>query len=95
LVHNTLKISHNVVVPKSQHAKPALPQIGIALFVCLQAFCKVVLTAINFNDEPRRIACEVDDEVADWNLTAKMKAERSKVAKLAPQFSFSVCLIGA
>jgi sulfur carrier protein ThiS len=95
LVHNTLKISHNVVVPKSQHAKAALRHMGIALFVCLRAFCKVVLTAINFNDEPRRIAREVNDELVDRNLAAKMKAERFQLAKLAPQSSFSVCLIGA
>jgi hypothetical protein len=95
LVHNTLEISQYVVVPKSQHTKPALPQIGIALLVRLQAFCKVVLTAINLNDEPRRIACEVNDEMVDRNLAAKMKAEGFQPAKLVPQFSFRVCLIGA
>ena len=55
----------------------------------------IVLTAIDFNDESRGIADEVDDVFADWGLAPKAASSKLLPAESPPQAFFGVGWIAA
>jgi hypothetical protein len=50
----------------------------------------VVLTAIDFNHQTGRVACEVDNKMIDWQFTAEMEAVAFQRAQEAPELSFGI-----
>ena len=64
------------MIPEAQNSEVVLNQESIALFVGSLPPRFVMLTAVNFNNESRRVTREVDDNSVDRNLTSKMKPSR-------------------
>jgi hypothetical protein len=79
-INDTLKILKHVNVPESQNTKSPSLQLGRPSCVSNLIIKKVVLPAIQLNDQPPRVASEVGDVVADRHLPPKMIA-------LAPQYA--------
>ena len=51
-----------------------------------------VTGAIRFDDEPRLLAEEVDDEGPEWVLSAKLRAYELTPAEASPQLVLCRCL---
>jgi hypothetical protein len=77
LGQNTVNISKHVVVPEAQHAIATCfdltraTRVGCALLV--------VLTTIEFDDQSRLAADEVDDEGADQSLPTKVRSSKRDI----------------
>ncbi len=73
-VHDPFDIPQNFIVPKAQHVKSLKIEVSISRRVGPQTMFRIMLAAIDFDNKPCGIAGEVDDEMIDWCLSAKMKA---------------------
>ena len=67
-------------------------QMSIACFIGMSAGLPVVLAAIDLDHEPGGQAREIDDQVVDRNLPAKMEAVGLQHPETAPEFSLGVGL---
>jgi len=90
VVCNTFNIADHVVVPESQNSEILLAQVSVARSIHPLTGSRIMLTAINLNNDPRGVAGEVDNEVIDRHLSTEMKATRFQRAKKPPKLSFGV-----
>jgi hypothetical protein len=76
----------DVVVPKSQHAKPIAHEMLVAHSISRGVIIEIVLAAVDFDNEFLLQANEVDDEAVARRLAAEMKAALAPRAQMNPQF---------
>ena len=72
-LHHALGIAQHVIIPEAKHTIAARFEIGSAFSVPRKARVFVVLSAVEFDDEPRRVAGEVCEVRSDGRLAAKMR----------------------
>ena len=85
--HNTLYVREHIVVPEPEHAiavrlqkfgsscvRDYLPDLGVA-------------TAVNLDDEFASMAAKIYKIRTDRGLPAKMRVNKSRFAKMPPEFS--------
>jgi hypothetical protein len=70
---NLFEVLIDLVVPESQHAKSLPRKAAVASSVPLRMIIQVVLSAIDFDNEPMLQADEVDNETIPGSLTSEMK----------------------
>ncbi len=92
---HTLDIAEYVRVPIAFHNEAIIHQPGRSITVRCQSGFGRVLPAIEFNDELKLEAIEVDDEGSDWSLTPESRVLEPFSAKLPPQQPLGVGHIGA
>jgi hypothetical protein len=68
---NALGVLQNVIVPESQHSKTFPLEPSRPALIVLGLTRHIVLPAINFDDEARPEADDIDDVVPDRLLAAK------------------------
>jgi len=73
-----------VIVPEAQDSEPLLLQISISGAIYPRMTRKIMLSTIKFNDEPRRVACKVDDVTIDWHLSSEVEPVRLQQSKMPP-----------
>jgi hypothetical protein len=73
-LHAAFGVAQNVIVPETQHSEALALKVGVSCTVCSLARFEPMLSTVDLDDNPGRIASEVDDEVIDWHLAAKVKA---------------------
>ena len=78
----------DVVVPKSQHAKPVVDKMPVAHSIFGGVIIEIVLAAVDFDDQLLLEANEIDDEVVARRLAAEMKAALAPRAQMNPQLDF-------
>jgi hypothetical protein len=82
-----IDVAQYIVVPESQYAVPVRLQNARALLIRLRCCC--VLTPVNFQNDPMRVAGKIGAVTADLNLSTKMCSGcRKPMAQVPPQFSF-------
>jgi len=84
----TINICENVTIPIAQKLKTFAFQKGGAPRVIARLFR--MLPAIDFDDQPRLNANEIDDVMPNWNLTSKLPAFQALGAQLLPERLFSI-----
>jgi hypothetical protein len=77
-VSHTARIAQHVIVPEADHAIP----FGFDQPCSFSVVHRVMLTAVDLDNEPGAMADEIDDEPADRRLTPK-----ARVAETLPQDS--------
>jgi len=75
-VYDALCVSIDIVVPESKYIEALRAQIAVACLIDAATCVEVMLPAVDLDDEPRRVAGEVDDEMVDRYLSAEMEAVR-------------------
>jgi hypothetical protein len=81
----------HIVVPEPQSQTALRFERSSPLGILFATFG--VLSAVEFNDQSRRLTAEVRDVVADCDLPAKFQAIQATVAQTKPQLSLGVGLI--
>jgi hypothetical protein len=88
---HAIGISKHVVIPESQdqvsHCFQEFGPISVALSVL------IVLPTIDFHDELRIGAHEVDHVSIDWHLPLELETGKSTVTQAKPQHAFGIGLI--
>jgi hypothetical protein len=82
---HTVRVRQHIVVPEPKHLKSSISKIRISRAVTSSAFVEIVLSAIDLDHEPCRIAGEVDDQVIDRYLAAKVKSIALERAQSPPE----------
>jgi len=59
-------------------------KISISLFISAAAFFHVVLSTVDFDDDPRREAGEIHNQMINGHLRAEVEAMSLQNAKLPP-----------
>jgi hypothetical protein len=49
-----------------------------------------VLTAIQFNNKPRRMLYKIEDVASEWGLTAEVEANGLELAQSVPKFTLGI-----
>jgi hypothetical protein len=90
-LYHAFEISHDVVVPKPQHA----------VTVTLEVFCSVLVpdhisiggtgVSINLENKSRLMASKIREVRSDRRLPAKMRTDILDIAQSSPQFSLGCC----
>jgi hypothetical protein len=65
-------VSQHVVIPKSQDAISVAPQESVARFIVSQMCTDTMLTTIQLDDEPQRVARKVGKVGANRRLASEM-----------------------
>jgi len=94
-VNNAFQILKDIDVPETQNTKTFRFEYLCSLAVLRKSFSCIVLSAIEFNDEPATVAGEIGNEARDRNLSAKMPSFLLEHAQFMPQFSFGIGDIAA
>jgi len=82
-VRDTLSVLQHFAVPKSEHFETAGRQLlGSRIVVAL---CIRVLFSVEFDDQPRPDAAEIDDEFIDRDLSAEFPAIELSVLEDRPE----------
>src|SRR5262249_17580677 len=71
---HAVQIAIDVVVPETQYAKPFRGQMMIALRVALGMRIKVMLAAVDFDDEPMLEANKINDVVFTRRLSPEVES---------------------
>jgi hypothetical protein len=93
-LHNTLDALTDLVVPEPDDAIPLAHKPLRTCFVTSPSRIAMV-GAINFDDQPRRHACEVGDVRPDRHLPAEMRPGHREAAETTPEPCFRVGRIRA
>jgi hypothetical protein len=88
--HHSLDIAEHVIIPEAKHAIAARLEIGSAFGIPRNARVFVVLSAVEFDDKPRRMAGKVCEVRPDSCLAAKMRTANREPAQPLPQHAFGV-----
>ena len=75
-LHYTLGVPKNFVIPEPKDVETLVVKMCIACRIGAKAFLRIVLAAVDFNHETRRVAGEINDEMIDRNLAPKVKPFR-------------------
>src|SRR5579862_7662168 len=88
-----INVSEHLGVPEANHPVAALlDHPGTPGVLCHGVD---MLSAVELDHEPRPGACEVHNEVPDWELPPKAEVLESSGSKTRPQLLFCSCLIAA
>jgi hypothetical protein len=87
--NNGIDIAHHFEVPESQHPTSIRPKERAAAFVL--PFLLRVLRTIDFNNQGRFKAYEVDEVGANWVLPAELETIELPLAQPRPQLLFGFC----
>jgi hypothetical protein len=88
---NSVHVSEHIAIPETQYQISARFEVGCPPRIIHPAFR--MLSSIQFDDQSRRFAAEIDDVIADRHLPAELQSMQTSVAKPKPQRTFSVGLI--
>src|SRR5262245_15773565 len=94
-MHDAFNISEHVVVPESQHAVSIVTQISLPLAIAKRVLGLAMLSAVKFDDHPRRVACEIRKIRSDGCLASKMRSLDFNSTQVPPQLSFGVSHVAA
>jgi hypothetical protein len=84
LPHNRGQSSHHLIISKSDHPQPQRGQHLLPPFIFL--FLQVVDIAIHFNNQPRPVAIEVNDESLNDLLPPKVDSQLIRPKFLPQEF---------
>ena len=87
-VADAVEIGHDVQIPETQHAIPALAQPDIASQIADLAPLEAVLIAIDFNNQRPFGTEEIDDVGADRRLAAEAKPLQPRLPQALPKPQF-------
>src|SRR5579883_1626329 len=82
---HALDIVKNIVVAESQDRESLTPQRLLSQTVRLGT--AVMARSIDFDDQPRRLAVEIDHKMADGMLTPELQAGQPFTAKDGPELA--------
>ena len=82
---NSAEVLIDLVVPESQHAKSLSFELTITLYVSFSVSLFVVLSAVNFDDQPMLDADKIQDSVVPWRLSPEMKSAAAPGTQMHPQ----------
>lgn len=85
---NAFDIAENIVVPEANDVIAPLLQDARPLGI--ESCSRVVLATINFDNEFQVKGDEIDNVVADRNLTLELNVVESSAAQFRPEQSFSI-----
>jgi hypothetical protein len=88
---NTVFVAQHVVVPEAQNKKTVRLKIGRSFRIAIAAFG--MLSAIEFDNQPCRLAAKIHDIRPDRHLPAKFQSLQAAVAQAKPQGTLSIRLI--
>jgi hypothetical protein len=91
--NHTINIGHDVVIPVAENKVSHRFEYFCSLCVGLRLHG--MLPAVEFNDQMRIGAAEVDDEAIDRKLPSEFPTAETAVAQPKPQQTLGVCLIAA
>jgi hypothetical protein len=74
LLRNAIKISDDVIVPESENPKILMTQKFITRDIDALTGRSIMLAAVNFDDETRRIARKIHDKIINRDLPPEMKS---------------------
>ena len=89
-MRNAIKISDDVIVPKSENPKILTTQKVITRDIDALTGRSIVLAAVNFDNETRRIAGKIHDKMIDRDLTAEMKSVSLQRTQEVPKLPFGI-----
>jgi len=92
-LNNSVRVAKHVIVPKAKHEVAPPFQISCAPRILFATNC--MLTAIDFDDEPRCLTAKIDDVAANRHLPTKFKSIHPTIAQPKPQHALSVGLIAS
>jgi hypothetical protein len=85
---DTVELSVDLVVSKSQNTVTCLSQNLIPDSVAMEMILEGVLASVDLDDEPGAAAFEIDDVWRGWRLSPEVMAQRPQFAQTNPQFDF-------
>jgi len=89
--YDTIDVREHLTVPEANNAKPTLfDQLGAPL---IPGRLIEVLSSVELDRKFRLGACDVCDEISDWELAPKLELDQSLRSQPTPKFLFGVCLI--
>jgi hypothetical protein len=94
-VDDAFEILKNIHVPKSQNAKTYRFKDSRALAIACEPVPRVVLSAVELDDEPAFVTGEVGDEARNWYLTAKVSSLLLKHTQRVPKLLLGIGNIAA
>src|SRR5262249_24846095 len=83
---HSLEIPIDIVVPEAQHRKPKPGEVMIAFHIALCMRVKIVLTAVDLDDEKMFEADEVDDEILKRGRATEGESRAPPRSKVNPHF---------
>jgi hypothetical protein len=72
-VSDAFDVINHIVIPKSQNYKSSIVQMPVTPLITALPIPHIMLAAVDFDHEARRVTSEVDNEMIDWHLPPKMK----------------------
>jgi hypothetical protein len=81
----------DLVVPKTKDAKATAGETGIALHVSRLTIIEIVLTSIEFDNQPMLQANKIDNEIVTWRLPSEVISPLSPSAEVNPEFYLLGC----
>jgi hypothetical protein len=81
----------DLIIPESQHLEAGLREIRIASSILPGMRIKVVLTAVQFDNEVLSQTLEINDVFIAWRLPPEMIAARFPRSEVNPQFHLLWC----
>jgi hypothetical protein len=90
-LEHTLGVLQNVVIPESQNQIAHGFDNSRSIQVFSQSFG--VLTAIQFDNEPRFRTAEINDEAIDRHLPSKLQTTQSPISQPKPKHTLSIRLL--
>ncbi len=90
-LQNAIDIPGHIIVPESKHQITHCFQNFRSLFVVARA--NSMLSAVEFDNEMRISAEEIDDETIKRKLPTKFPSAQAAIAQPEPQNPFGICLI--
>ena len=89
LVQHAFEISEHIIIPEAQNAVAG--GFDLALTQCIGLLLPIMLSAIEFDDDLRLAAGEIDNERADEGLPPKMRTgQRNVMAKPLPEHALGI-----
>jgi hypothetical protein len=88
---NTVYVAQHVVIPEAQNKKTVRFKIGRSFCIVIAVFG--MLSAIEFDNQPCRLAAKIHDIRLDRHLPTKFQSIQAAVAQAKPQSTLSVRLI--
>ena len=100
LGNDAIHVAKYIEIRETQHTQAHIVQVSVTSRILRLALFRVVLTAINFDDQPRRGAIEINDSKSPWppllkgvwgiSLTIELESMKLLPAKLRPQRNLRV-----
>ena len=82
---NAAQISIHICVPEPQNFEPLLLKMSVTFTILRRVLIEVVLSAIDFDDQPLSETDEIKNVTVAWRLSAKVIAAMFPGAQMHPQ----------